>query len=184
MAVLNFDTGPFWEQRLASIRRQLTGPGYSHRPRAEPEEVIGHVYENLKRRRPNGLIEGDNPEAYLNLTIVAESRKCLRDDLMPPRRCAGTPLIPIEAVEEPEGDVGEPVLRALIAGEEFEELRRTIDRLPTAAREIVRDYYGLDGPELTLSAIAKRRGISLQAVAKRRDRALRLIRVLLPRHVS
>lgn len=184
MARSNFDTSTFWEEQRFFIRARIIRRSRARRNRPEAEEVMGHIYEALKRRRPDGIVDGDNPNAYLSRTIAAECLKCLRCELTPNRRIAGKELIPIEATEEPESRATETILQAIIDNEASETLRNAIDSLPEDEREIILSYFGLDGPTLTLANISKKKGVSIPTIAKRRDGALEKLRIKFVRHAS
>ena len=64
-----------------------------------------------------------------------------------------------------------------LANEDFRaEVMRAVDALPHREREIVRMYFGLDGPELSLEEIGTRIGMGRERTRQLKEKAVALLR--------
>jgi len=182
VATLIFDCDLFWRQKKGLLGKAVRGRQLRPCDRAEPEDVMGYVYLTLRRRRPEGRVEGANPESFINTTLVAEARKCIRDEVSPRRRIARAALLPIEAAGERGPARQDSAFHGAIAGEVSGDIRSALDQLPPSDRELIQMRFGIDRPPSTLAEIATVRGLTFQAIAKRVDRILRRLRPMLRHH--
>jgi RNA polymerase sigma factor (sigma-70 family) len=114
----------------------------------EPEwsAPLGSIYETLRRRRPNGVVEGENPEAWISKTVDGAIRKYYQ-------------------FEHPQGNRKPVELEPSVVNDtEVKELsdlvQRALGRLSAQERKLIVRRYGYQCARETLVDISKWLGVS------------------------
>jgi RNA polymerase sigma factor (sigma-70 family) len=123
----------------------------------EPEwrAPLGFIYLTLRERRPSGVVEGKNPQAWIFKTVRGALRKYYRSE-QPDRRRSRREL------EDREVKTEDKELPELVRG--------ALGGLPPRERELIKKKHGYECARATLADISKKRGVS-EPTARKRIRA-------------